>query len=155
MEINKAHNLGISLMEKHGLLDKGWYFQFDRSVKRFGVCSYRRKCISISKPLVELNDENKVKDTILHEIAHALVGNQHGHDRVWKEMCMKIGAKPERCYSTEEILTPKLKYYAKCSVCGKEFQVSRLVKKNVRRSCSCQRGKDWNDRVLVEFKKQF
>ena len=27
-----------------------------------------------------------IQDTILHEIAHALVGPKHGHNKVWKEM---------------------------------------------------------------------
>lgn len=29
--------------------------------------------------------------TTLHELAHALVGPGHGHDKVWKEACLKLG----------------------------------------------------------------
>lgn len=39
-----------------------------------------------------------IKDTILHEIAHALVGvkvcTHHSHDKIWKESCLSIGAMP-------------------------------------------------------------
>lgn len=37
-----------------------------------------------------------IKDTVLHEIAHAIAGGQHHHDNYWKACCQKIGAKPSR-----------------------------------------------------------
>jgi predicted SprT family Zn-dependent metalloprotease len=155
MDIRQAETLAISLIKKHGLLDKGWCFEFDNSVRRFGVCKYYNKTIGLSKKLVELNDEEQVKDTILHEIAHAIVGRGNGHGQKWKEVCIRIGAKPERCYSSEDTSTPELKYYAKCGACGTEHQKARLKYKNARRSCKCQSGKDWSDRVLLEFRARY
>jgi hypothetical protein len=46
---------------------------------------------------VDRNGAEEIVDTILHEIAHALVGPRHGHDTVWKAKCTDIGARPERC----------------------------------------------------------
>jgi len=154
MDLNKTEKLAIKLMDKYGLLDKGWCFEFDNSVRRFGVCKYYNKTIGLSRNLVLLNDEEKVKDTILHEIAHAIVGKKEGHGQVWKDVCVQIGAKPERCYDNK-VNTPTLKYSAVCKACGTKHEKSRLKYKNVRRSCKCQSGKDWNNRVLLEFKQNY
>jgi len=40
----------------------------------------------------EERSDELVRDTLLHEIAHALVGTAHGHDEVWKAKCLEIGA---------------------------------------------------------------
>ena len=63
--------LAEELMREHRV-PREWSFGFDRSKVRFGKCDYRRKRISLSSHLVDLNDEYSVRDTILHEIAHAL-----------------------------------------------------------------------------------
>jgi hypothetical protein len=51
----------------------------DSAVRRFGTCRYSRKLITLSRQLIELNDQARVLDTILHEIAHALAGPKTGH----------------------------------------------------------------------------
>ena len=86
MDTSEAKELAVSLMCKHALVSKGWSFQFDESVRRFGLCSYRTKTISLSRTLVELNPIEQVRDTILHEVAHALAGPTAKHGTVWKLM---------------------------------------------------------------------
>lgn len=39
---------------------------------------------------------DKIKDTVLHEIAHAIVGNNHYHDKVWKDCAQRIGSTGSR-----------------------------------------------------------
>ena len=41
-------------------------------------------------------NEEEIKDTVLHEIAHAIAGGNHHHDRVWKDVCNRLGCKPSR-----------------------------------------------------------
>jgi predicted SprT family Zn-dependent metalloprotease len=103
-------------MDKHGL--RTWRFKFDRAKRRAGLCSHRTKTISLSREYVIRNADNieSIKDTILHEIAHALVGPGHGHGNVWKRECIRIGARPIRCYG-EHIAMPKGKYQATCPNC--------------------------------------
>jgi len=151
MNLNEVLSLGNQLMVKHGLILMGWKFELDNAVRRFGVCNYRKKVIGISKHLAKLNDVEQVKDTILHEIAHALVGRGHGHDHVWKMKCIEIGAKPERCYS-DDTNTPKLRYYAVCGACGVEHEKARLVRKNCKRACNCQKHLPWDKKVLLTYK---
>lgn len=143
--------LAAELMYKFDLYQHGWRFKFDNSVKRFGVCRYRRKIIGISIPLSSINGIDQVKDTILHEIAHAIAGNSAGHGQRWKDVCIAIGAKPERCYDSHSIETPTLRYYAICGGCGKEWQRAKKVDENRKRSCGCQRGIDWSQRKLLKF----
>lgn len=115
MNINEAQNIAIQLMDEHGLIDKGWYFKYDNAKRRFGVCRYRIKQIGLSRGLVSLNSEAKVRDTILHEIAHVLVGEGHGHDEVWKRKAIEIGCNGQRCYSSLEVQAVPAKYKAVCS----------------------------------------
>ena len=103
MELLQAQKLAIELMEQHGLIDKGWFFIFDHAKRRFGCCNYRSKKITLSAPLTELRDESFVKNTILHEIAHALVGSRNGHNNIWRAKAIEIGCNGNRCSSDVEI----------------------------------------------------
>lgn len=101
MKLSDARTLALSLMEAHGLRGQGWRFSFDKARVRFGICRHRPKTISLSKVLTQLNDEREVRDTILHEIAHALDGVKprgQGHGTSWKAIAARIGATPTRCY---------------------------------------------------------
>jgi predicted SprT family Zn-dependent metalloprotease len=121
MNTQEAHRIALNLMEHHGLIQKGWKFEFDKGRRRFGVCKYRKKLIGLSKQLTELNSLETVKDTILHEIAHALVGIGHGHDHVWKNKAIEIGCNGKRCYG-EHVILPTGNYEAYCRYCQKKIR---------------------------------
>ncbi|MGL4742878.1 MAG: SprT-like domain-containing protein [Dermatophilaceae bacterium] len=95
MEITRALALGNSLVRQHGL--DGWVVVADRAKTRAGVCRPGIRQIGLSRPITELHSEREVRDTILHEIAHALVGPEHGHDSVWQAKAREIGGTGERC----------------------------------------------------------
>lgn len=118
MELREAEMLANILMIKHGLGQYGYKFRWDNCSNRFGVHIGGKRIIGLSKKLAFLNSENQVKDTILHEIAHALDYIRNGfkhrysgskrlvHDQVWKDICVEIGANPERCYSAKNVNVP-------------------------------------------------
>ena len=118
MDLIKLYEIkkyALEQMEKWDLIAQGWSFVWDtRAVRRYGQCRYRSKEIGITKKLANINTIEETKDVVLHEIAHALVGRGHGHDFVWKRMCRKVGARPERCYTPEHkggtVKTTKGKY---------------------------------------------
>lgn len=83
------------LMDEHGLHD--WHLVLDRAKKRAGVCRSAERTIGLSAPLTRLHSVEQVRDTVLHEIAHALVGPRHGHGPTWRAMARRVGASPERC----------------------------------------------------------
>ncbi|HEX8525001.1 MAG TPA: SprT-like domain-containing protein [Tepidisphaeraceae bacterium] len=118
MNLYAARDLARELMKQHGL--SGWTFRYDHARRRFGSCRYRAKVITLSKPLTFLNTEDQVRDTILHEIAHALAP-EDGHGAKWKAVCRQIGANPKRCYSDEEVVSPprrEARYEIGCARCG-------------------------------------
>lgn len=115
-------------MAEH-LADEGWRFDFDNAKSRFGACHYRTKKITLSGYLVPLNDEAEVRNTILHEIAHALAGAASGHGPEWKRVARSIGCTGDRCYDNNVVQGPQATYEAVCS-CGivhKRFRKSRRM----------------------------
>ena len=123
------------LMLKYGLIDNGWHFEWINAKRKFGHCDFRLKVIALSKQLTELNSEERMTNTILHEIAHALVGPLHGHDKAWKKQCIEIGAIPERCVTTTiDAVSAPSKYTGVCKNCGYEAKYHRKPKS--RRACS-------------------
>jgi predicted SprT family Zn-dependent metalloprotease len=128
MNLVDANTLITGAMETHGLFSKGWSFVWDSAKNRFGQCRYGSKTISMSRKLVELNDEALVRDTILHEIAHALVGPKHNHDWTWRTIAKQIGAKPERCFGNE-VASPQPNYIGICQDCGYQGRRYRLTQR--------------------------
>jgi len=95
MDLNEARSLATQLMSQHGLT--GWRLTFDNAKLRAGICRPGRREIGLSRVLTGLHDEAAVRDTILHEIAHGLVGAEHGHDAVWRTRAQAIGCTGLRC----------------------------------------------------------
>ena len=66
------------------------------------MCYYPRPTrtgrIELSFHFIERSSDVEVLDTILHEIAYALVDPKHGQDATWKATCSEIGARPRRCF---------------------------------------------------------
>lgn len=99
MELNAALTMGRELMAEHGLAH--WLLRLDRAKTRAGVCRATKREISLSAHLTRLHTEAEVRDTILHEIAHALVGPEHRHDSVWRRKALEIGSSGQRCSSPD------------------------------------------------------
>lgn len=121
MTLDAIEQLARDLMKQHGL--KGWRFQFDNAVSRYGSCHYRKKLITLSRHLALLCPEDEVRDTILHEIAHALVDESVWHGPEWKAMAVKIGASPVRCYQGEARIPGK--WVSICAQCGWQVRQHR------------------------------
>ncbi len=106
MNLYEAAHLARDLMTRHELV--GWSFAFDHARRRFGRCDYTNRQISLSKHLTFLNPLEEVRDTLLHEIAHALTpGAKHGPR--WRAVCRQIGARPIRCYTDAQVVSPPRK----------------------------------------------
>ncbi len=144
MNHSEAQSLALELMNQHGV--SHWTFRFDRALRRFGYCRYQPKVISLSYELVGANDVVEVKDVILHEIAHAIVGPGNGHNYVWRQAARRIGARGTRCYP-EHVQGVQKKWIGNCPNCGKVFYCHR------RRRISCGRcSKIWNPAYLIPWR---
>lgn len=103
----------------------GWRFEISRAVRRLGVCRFRTRTIGAAAFL--LNQPDELRLTLLHELAHALVGPRHGHGAVWRAMARRIGARPERCNTTAEV--PKGRWRATCHGCQRAAHRHRRPKR--------------------------
>lgn len=90
------HKLAVDLLQIHEL--KTWSFKFDYSTRRAGSCRYHDKTITLAFELARSGSDDDVRDTLLHEIAHALVGRRHHHDAIWKAKACEIGCSGERTH---------------------------------------------------------
>jgi predicted SprT family Zn-dependent metalloprotease len=101
MNLHDANILARRTMDAHGLDD--WGIRWDNAKRRAGLCSYSTRTLSFSKSITAFNHEQSFMETLLHEIAHAMVGSGHGHDSVWRRQCIAIGGTGARCSSKDEV----------------------------------------------------
>lgn len=123
-------------------------FKFDNATRRFGMCDHTAKTISLSRKLVELNNWDIVRLTILHEVAHAIVGHKHGHDDIWKSKCLEIGGDGKTLCDMRNINVPTLRYVAVCYACG--YKHSRATMPKRLRECCCGKGTPFDRTLLFE-----
>lgn len=108
MDLRDAFAMAEYLLQVHELPD--WQVEYDAAKRRAGVCRFNERTIGLSAPLTAIHSELEVRDTILHEIAHARVGPRHGHDEVWRAEALRLGSSGERCVSADSpaLTTPWL-----------------------------------------------
>jgi predicted SprT family Zn-dependent metalloprotease len=140
MLLTEAAGLAVELMGQHNLLPR-WKFEFDGSKRRFGQTRYMDSTISLSRYLVELNTVNEVRQTILHEIAHAMLPPGTGHSDTWRRTLSRIGGIPARCYDTplRNVVKVAKPYKAICPVHG-ELDGYFRKPKGIRYCELCWRG---------------
>ena len=150
MERQDAEDLAVALMAQWGL--DGWHFEFDHAVRRFGHCRFEARTITLSRHLVALNDVDLVRDTILHEIAHALAGPRHGHDAVWRRTAVRVGARPDRTFG-DEVASPPARWVGTCPGCGNRLERHRLLRRTRQLACaSCGRGR-WHREFVYRWER--
>lgn len=104
MTESQVTTLARTLMAEHGLVHPAWTFRLGRPKTRLGFCQWWNGSrgrdaigqIVFSKHFLHL-DDYQIKDTILHEIAHAIAGHKADHGPEWRMVCRQIGALPNEC----------------------------------------------------------
>jgi len=76
---------------------KDWHVRLTTDVTKpyLGLCSYKDKAIILNAHHIDTHPEIEVRNTIFHEVAHALCPN-HQHDDVWATFARNLG-----CDNTE------------------------------------------------------
>lgn len=152
MVLEEARQLARETMNGYGLT--GWRLEFDRSIRRFGQTRFHTKTISLSRPLVELNNKVQVYDTILHEVAHALVGMGNGHNRVWKQQALAIGCDASRCYDSTQVLTPPKAFVGTCPSCYREIERHRRTDIACGKCCRAYNGNEYSDNYKFNWRRR-
>lgn len=113
MMLGAVAQLAVSLMAEHlDPVEPGWRFEFDNAKRRAGCCQWRYLVpgdrssivpskITLSRHLMALWDEEHVRSTILHEIAHALAGHEENHGPRFRAIARSLGIPGDRCYSAD------------------------------------------------------
>jgi hypothetical protein len=105
MELVAAMRIALDLMNQHGLTEQGWKFKFDGATSRLGLCTYTTKTVSLSRYMVGAATEEQVRQILIHEVAHAILGMwkeapsaanrfrgvKHGHGATWKAKAASLG----------------------------------------------------------------
>ena len=129
--------LARELLARHAAesgLDPAWGFGFDLATSRGGVCRPAHKRIDLSVSYCHRATRAEIADTLLHEIAHAIVGVRHQHDAVWGAKAREIGCTAERCHDVRH--TPA-RWVGACQ-CGQRWSRQRLSR-HLRRGARCAR----------------
>lgn len=108
--------------------------RFTEGVRYLGKCSRNlgNNEVTLCINHAVLDMPNKLKNTILHEICHMIVGTR-GHDKVWKHYARVIGIHYDTViqqYASADaavIVDSQRKYKHKltCEYCGREWKFSR------------------------------
>ena len=140
-EIESLGKRIVSSFQASGTLPAGWVFGFDLAASRAGVCRYAERRIDLSVSYCLAATRAEIEDTVLHEIAHAIVGPRHNHDAVWKAKAREIGCAGERCHRVQHS-TPN--WVGECG-CGQQWFRQTLQRRIMRnRVCSkCNGAITW------------
>lgn len=117
MRRDDAADLAQRLIREH-LPHRGifkWTYREDNARQRCGACHYSSREISLSRHFIELNSEEEVRLTLLHEIAHALCKPGVGHGLQWQRAARTIGA--PRAVTNETAHMPQARWQLQCINC--------------------------------------
>ncbi len=151
-DIEIVRGYAQELMAEHGLI--GWKLEITRSVGYAGQTDFGARTIALSGPHTQNHTETEVEDTILHEIAHALVGYQAAHGPKWQAMARKLGATPKAHMTIEgpslrETLAP---WVGRCSA-GHESPYRFFRKPKKRYGCR-QCSPVWKPEHVLTYTKE-
>ena len=115
----------------------------DSMYRYLGLCSYcvdgKNKYVTLKfslpffKACQKTGNYDEMKNTVLHEIGHAITyykyGVSHTHDHLWKKITKEIGGKPQK-KSDADFFEP-YRYIYKCPYCGNETKTIRKYMRGV------------------------
>lgn len=149
MDKGTIEQLALSLIAEH-MPHLGYAVKFDNAVGRLGACDYRKRMILLSEPQLTRADERVVRDTILHEIAHALAPLD-GHGAVWRATARRIGAKPQASTREGADLRGELAPWVGVCAAGHVGATRFWRRPRNRRSCVECGGNRFDSRYLLTY----
>lgn len=119
----------------------------------FGRVKYKIECGKCIPEKIEFSDavisgdEEFLMDTIKHEMAHYIIlkrtGENHGHDKIWKDEALELGCCPKAYVKNCDIKLDRepYRYEVVCDNCGKVIgryrRRSKVTKKPLKYRSNC------------------
>ena len=136
MNIDEAKQLANELLKQHNLYE--YTIEYTQSKSILGACNDTKKTIKLSVPYILLNTKETVKNIILHEIAHAIAGNENNHNWKWQKVAKQIGSTGSRLAS-QETISPTRQYEYTCPICQQKiYRYRKFTKLACGKCCRCQ-----------------
>lgn len=135
-------------------LDEGWSFAFDNAKKRAGLCNYTERRITVSRYLAQRHADEEVRQTLLHEVAHAIAGHAEGHGPAWRRVARELGYVGGTTHSGE-VAAEFARWLGRCPN-GHEFLRFRRPSNRAASCAKCSRTFDraylitWRERTDAE-----
>lgn len=91
MDRTRASNYCREKLDHYGLTD--WHVRLTQNPNEpfLGLCVYKDKSIILNAFHIDIHPDSEVRNTILHEVAHAIVGPGHGHTATWIDKAIEVG----------------------------------------------------------------
>lgn len=106
------------MLADHGLT--GWRVKLSNIMtKTYGICDHGKRELRIAGRIAAINPAAETRNTIAHEVAHAIVGHGAGHGPAWKRACRETGARPVRCHQANTVPTAH-RFRGICEACGED-----------------------------------
>lgn len=128
MTIEQVRAICLEVAEKHGFDISGVPIsvnkRFTRTLGRVTTSDLEGILkIEFSGHHLADDTDEAIRDTVLHELAHAFVflesGSGHGHDATFKAMCARLGTIEDMAHAKKELARNHYKYNLYCAKCGK------------------------------------
>jgi hypothetical protein len=90
-----VRGIAEEMMTEH--LDSSWTFGFSTTRKYAGICNHESRTIVLARWHALLSDEYSIRNTMQHEIAHALIPyvwrepRREDHGKRWQEIAQSLG----------------------------------------------------------------
>ncbi len=136
--MQQVEDHAVKLLERHlntGAAATWWRFRFETATGRAGICRYTTRTIALSVSYVLRAPWDDIRDTLLHEVAHAIVGPGHAHDAVWQTAARRIRCTANRCST---VAHSRKRWVGECPTCRDRWFRQRLTEK-VRQRAICPR----------------
>lgn len=139
MDEKTARKMYKDLAREHGLLEKGWKVMFNDRISSAGLCSDRKKVLYLSRKFLKDATNEQIRNTMLHEIAHALEFDKWGessHNWRFRNLCVEIGCDPDSNLNRETLYGNKYdKWTYTCKGCGAVVGTAKRLKNIDKRTC--------------------
>jgi SNF2 family DNA or RNA helicase len=105
MDRNTASKFCHAELDKYNLTE--WHVRItqDSNMSFLGLCDHQTKCIIINAFHTDIHPDVEVRNTIRHEIAHAIVGPGQGHNNLWAQKAQEIGC--DNTFPCSHLYLPK------------------------------------------------